>query len=145
MATVFEKLNLGNRQEIVVLHAPESFRPELAKLPVMTPAQPRGIRAGGELLACFCDTKERGGQTGAANCEAGQGQCDGVVRLSQGHVEEVHMRLQSRYGVGCFEGSRLRHRASRGHRRGLDSTAVPTEGIYQAALAPLAGLAGSAS
>jgi hypothetical protein len=36
MATVFEKLNLGDRQEIVVLHAPESFRPELAKLPVMT-------------------------------------------------------------------------------------------------------------
>lgn len=36
MATVFEKLNLGNRQEIVVLHPPESFAPELAKLPVMT-------------------------------------------------------------------------------------------------------------
>lgn len=36
MATVFEKLNLGNRQEIVVLHAPESFGPELAKLPVIT-------------------------------------------------------------------------------------------------------------
>jgi hypothetical protein len=36
MATVFEKLNLGNRQEIVVLHAPASFQQELAKLPVMT-------------------------------------------------------------------------------------------------------------
>jgi hypothetical protein len=36
MATVFEKLNLGDLQEIVVLHAPESFRPELAKLPVIT-------------------------------------------------------------------------------------------------------------
>ena len=36
MANVFEKLNLGNRQEIVVLQAPPSFEPELAKLPVLT-------------------------------------------------------------------------------------------------------------
>jgi hypothetical protein len=36
MATLFEKLNLGTRQEIVVLYAPASFEPELAKLPVMT-------------------------------------------------------------------------------------------------------------
>ncbi len=36
MATLFEKLNLGDRQEIVVLQAPESFSPELAKLPVAT-------------------------------------------------------------------------------------------------------------
>lgn len=36
MATVFEKLNLGSRQEIVVLQAPESFQPELARLPVIT-------------------------------------------------------------------------------------------------------------
>jgi hypothetical protein len=36
MATVFEKLNLGDRQEIVVLNAPESFKPELARLPVIT-------------------------------------------------------------------------------------------------------------
>jgi hypothetical protein len=36
MATVFEKLNLGNRQEIVVLDAPKSFEPELARLPSIT-------------------------------------------------------------------------------------------------------------
>ena len=36
MGSVFEKLNLGSRQEIVVLHAPESFQPELAQLPVIT-------------------------------------------------------------------------------------------------------------
>jgi hypothetical protein len=36
MATVFEKLNLKDQQEIVVLNAPESFRPELARLPVLT-------------------------------------------------------------------------------------------------------------
>lgn len=36
MGSVFEKLNLGSRQEMVVLDAPESFRAELAKLPVMT-------------------------------------------------------------------------------------------------------------
>jgi hypothetical protein len=36
MATLFEKLNLGDRQQIVVLHAPASFEPELAQLPVLT-------------------------------------------------------------------------------------------------------------
>ena len=36
MGSVFEKLNLGSRQEMVVLDAPESFKPELARLPVIT-------------------------------------------------------------------------------------------------------------
>jgi hypothetical protein len=36
MATLFEKLNLRNQQEILVLQAPESFEPELARLPLMT-------------------------------------------------------------------------------------------------------------
>ncbi len=35
MANIFEKLNLGSRQEMVVLHAPASFEQELAKLPAM--------------------------------------------------------------------------------------------------------------
>lgn len=36
MATLFEKLNLGGRQQIVVLNAPKSFEPELARLPAIT-------------------------------------------------------------------------------------------------------------
>lgn len=36
MATLFEKLNLGDRQQIVVLDAPASLEPELARLPVLT-------------------------------------------------------------------------------------------------------------
>jgi hypothetical protein len=36
MATIAEKLNLKSRQEMVVLNAPESFRPELAQLPALT-------------------------------------------------------------------------------------------------------------
>ena len=36
MATLIEKLNLKGHQEILVLRAPESFEPELARLPVMT-------------------------------------------------------------------------------------------------------------
>jgi hypothetical protein len=35
MANLFEKLNLKGHQEILVLHAPESFERELARLPVM--------------------------------------------------------------------------------------------------------------
>jgi hypothetical protein len=36
MAGIFDKLNLKDHQEILVLHAPESFEPELARLPVLT-------------------------------------------------------------------------------------------------------------
>ncbi len=36
MATVTEKLNLKDQQEVVVLNAPESFQPELAQLPAIT-------------------------------------------------------------------------------------------------------------
>jgi len=36
MASVIEKLNLKDRQEMVVLNAPASFEPELARLPAMT-------------------------------------------------------------------------------------------------------------
>ena len=36
MAGIFDKLNLKDRQEIVVLHAPESFATELAHLHVLT-------------------------------------------------------------------------------------------------------------
>jgi len=36
MATIFEKLQLKDRQQIVVLDAPASFQPELARLPVLT-------------------------------------------------------------------------------------------------------------
>ncbi len=36
MAGIFEILNLKDQQEILVLHAPESFLPELARLPVLT-------------------------------------------------------------------------------------------------------------
>jgi hypothetical protein len=36
MSGIFDKLNLKDHQEILVLHAPASFEPELARLPVLT-------------------------------------------------------------------------------------------------------------
>ena len=36
MSEIFEKLNLKDQQEILVLHAPESFQPVLARLPILT-------------------------------------------------------------------------------------------------------------
>ena len=36
MATLFEKLNLKDHREILILNAPESFDRELSRLPVMT-------------------------------------------------------------------------------------------------------------
>jgi hypothetical protein len=46
MATVFEKLNLKDQKEILVLDAPESFVPELASLHGITIH--RSLRAGSE-------------------------------------------------------------------------------------------------
>jgi hypothetical protein len=36
MATIWEKLNLKDQQEILILNAPASFEPEIARLPVLT-------------------------------------------------------------------------------------------------------------
>lgn len=47
MATIFEKLNLKDQQEILVLNAPASFEPELARLHVM--ALHRNIEAVREI------------------------------------------------------------------------------------------------
>jgi hypothetical protein len=47
MPTIFEKLNLKDQREILVLDAPESFVPELAALREVTIH--RTLRAGGDL------------------------------------------------------------------------------------------------
>jgi len=36
MAGIFEKLNLKDQQQILVLNAPDSFQPELGRLPIIT-------------------------------------------------------------------------------------------------------------
>jgi hypothetical protein len=52
MATVFDKLNLGNRQEIVVIDAPQSFEPELARLSAITiHRHPQSVANAGFWLA----------------------------------------------------------------------------------------------
>ena len=53
MASVFEKLNLKDRQEMVVLNAPASFEAELARLPVMTIHHSLASVAETELLLAF--------------------------------------------------------------------------------------------
>jgi hypothetical protein len=59
MATVFEKLNLKDQQEIVVLNAPTSFEPELARLPVLTIHHNlASVPAAGFLLAFVTRTAE---------------------------------------------------------------------------------------
>jgi hypothetical protein len=51
MATVFEKLNLKDQPEILVLNAPESFIPELAALREVTAH--RSLRASREIQFCL--------------------------------------------------------------------------------------------
>ena len=53
MASIFEKLNLKDRQEMVVLNAPASFEAELARLPVMTINHSLASVAETEFLLAF--------------------------------------------------------------------------------------------
>ena len=53
MASVFEKLQLKDRQEIVVLNAPASFEAELARMPVMTIHHSLASVAETEFLLAF--------------------------------------------------------------------------------------------
>ena len=57
MGSVFEKLNLAKRQELVVLHAPESFAPELARLPALTIHRHLESVAGADFWLAFVTRK----------------------------------------------------------------------------------------
>jgi hypothetical protein len=57
MANLFDKLNLKDRQEMVVLDAPESFRAKLARLPVMTIHQHLASVAETSFLLAFVSRK----------------------------------------------------------------------------------------
>jgi|CZKZ01.1.fsa_nt_gi hypothetical protein len=57
MASVFEKLNLKDRQEMVVLNAPASFEAELARLSVMTIHHSLASVAETEFLLAFVTKK----------------------------------------------------------------------------------------
>ncbi len=57
MTSVFEKLNLKDRQEMVVLSAPASFEAELARLPVMTVHRHLESVAETEFLLAFVTRK----------------------------------------------------------------------------------------
>ena len=57
MASIFEKLNLKDRQEMVVLNAPASFEAELARLPVMTIHHSLASVAETEFLLAFVTRK----------------------------------------------------------------------------------------
>jgi hypothetical protein len=58
MASLIEKLNLKGRQEIVVLNAPASFEPELARLPVMTIHHHLASVAATEFVLAFVTRKQ---------------------------------------------------------------------------------------
>jgi len=57
MGGIFEKLNLKDQQEILVLRAPESFQPELARLPVLTIHH--HIESVAEIASCWRLSHER--------------------------------------------------------------------------------------
>ena len=57
MASVFEKLNLKDRQEMVVLNAPASFEPELARVAVMTIHRQLESVAATEFVLAFVTKK----------------------------------------------------------------------------------------
>jgi hypothetical protein len=114
MSDVFEKLNLTDQQQILVLHAPESFLPELARLPVLTIHHHiESVPEIGFLLAFV--TRKSQVDALAKAVAARPGRCNRVVCLSQGHIQKVHVRLQPRHRLGRFASHGIRHRARHRH------------------------------
>jgi len=93
MSKIFEKLNLKDQQEILVLNAPESFQPELACLPVLTIHHHIESVAEIGFFLAFVTREERGRRAGKGSGCAYPGRCDCVVCLSQRHIKEIHVRL----------------------------------------------------
>ena len=97
MATIFEKLNLKDQQEIVVLNAPASFEPELAKLPVITIHHNLSSVPELGFLLAFVTRKAEVDALAAENRQARKRRRRRLVRLSKGDIEKIQMRLQSRH------------------------------------------------
>ena len=102
MATFFEKLLLKDQDEILVLNAPESFEPELARLPVATVH--RSLRTARVVrFSLAFVTRQIEIHARAPTLGPSDRRCSHLVFLSQGHFEEIRVRFQSGYGMECLE------------------------------------------
>jgi hypothetical protein len=122
MQDVWQKLNLNKQQEIAVLNAPGSFEPQLKKL--QTVRVKRRLTAAKEIHFVLAFVMNR------AELDRRRTR---LVRLSQGQLEELHLRLQPRQRLGCITRVRVRHGEAGRHRRGLVRTAFSPRRVHQRA------------
>ncbi len=94
MASTFEKLNLKDQKQIVVLNAPERFERELAGLRDVRVSRDLERANEIEFSLAFVTKQKEVEHAGQSHSEEGQRGCRGVVRLSQGNLKEVQKRDQ---------------------------------------------------
>jgi hypothetical protein len=133
MAGIFEKLNLKDQQEILVLHAPESFLPELARLPVLTIHHHiESVPEIGFFLA-FVTRKSEVDALAAAVAARAPGDAIVWFAYPKGTSKKYTCDFNRDTGWDALKALGLRHRARHRHRRGLDSAALPARGVHQGA------------
>ena len=136
---IFEKLNLGSRQEIVVLDAPASFAAGVGEAAGDHDPPPSGIGGGGGFLAGVCDAQERGGAACAADREA----APRATRLCGSLIPRARRKNTPATSIVTRGGTSLKKLGFDTVRAvaiddGLDGTALSAERVYQAGLAELA-------
>lgn len=108
---IFKKLSLTDQKGICVLDAPDSFRKELASLKGVKVAE--SLSAAGEpvFTLAFVTQKAQVDKVAKTLVKKARGGRHRLVRLPEGDVQEIPMRLQPRHRLGCAQEGRLRHGA----------------------------------
>jgi hypothetical protein len=108
MNAIFQKLNFKGQAAVYVLSAPDSFGVALDEMRRVTEVKTTLGRARGVAFAlCFATKQSRGGPVCRSGGEGDERRCGGVGGVSEGVIEEVHMRVQPGYGVGRDGGERV--------------------------------------
>ena len=92
---LFNKLNLGAHDEIVVFNAPDSFDSELKQLKgvkiVRDPGKPKAIKFG----LAFAMTQAQAGSCVETSGRRCRGRCGALVCLPERDIQTLYLRVQS--------------------------------------------------
>ena len=134
MAGIFEKLNLKDQQEILVLRAPDSFLPELARLSMLHLHRHIESLKQIDFLLAFVTRKSE--VDALAPPVAARAQGDAVVWFAypKGTSKRYSCDFNRDTGWDALKAAGLRHGPRRGHRRGLERAALPPHRVHQASL-----------
>ena len=105
----------------------------MARLAVMTIHHSMASVAETGFVLAFVTKKSEVDALAKQIAEAGQGRCDGLVRLSKGNIEEVQVRFQSRHGWDALKAAGFDTVRAVAIDEDWTGLAVQAGGVYQGA------------